>query len=102
MLDEPVGQIEACCEIDFQSELSQFYRDICVESAAIDRVEQSDISHGRPARLIEVMDTFAEDVECGANSALVETGDDPQGIVNSFSRDISIGDSSNNSLRDCR
>jgi hypothetical protein len=48
------------------------------------------------------MDMFSEDVECGVDSTFVKTGDDPQRIVNGFSRDIPTGDSSNNSLRDCR
>ena len=87
---------------EVQSELRQLDRDIRIEFSAIDGVEQRDISFTGAARLVEVMDMFAEDVECGADSALVKPGDDPQRIVNSFSRDIPIGDSSDNSLRDCR
>src|SRR5438128_550458 len=102
MLDEPLCQIKARRKIDFQSELRQFYGNIAVELPAIDGVEHSDVSGGGAPCLIEVVDVFAEDVECGAESAFVETGNDPQRVVDGFSCDIPIGDASNNSSRGCR
>jgi len=97
MLDEPLRQIKTRRKIDFQSELRQFYGNIAIELPAIDGVEHSDVSGGGAACLIEVVDMFAKDVECGAESAFVETGNDPQRVVDGFSCDIPIGDSSNNS-----
>jgi len=102
MLDEPLCQIKTRRKIDFQSELRQFYGNIANELPAIDGVEHSDVSGGGAARLIEVMDVFAKDVECGAESAFVKTVNNPQRVVDGFSCDIPIGDSSNNSSRDCR
>jgi len=96
--DELTRQVEARRRIHFQSELREFYGGVGVEFPAGDFIEQTDVSGCGAARLIEVVDVFAEDVEGGAYSAFVETGDDGERLVNRFTRDVPIRDSSDDSL----
>src|SRR5262249_7155312 len=100
--DQTASHLKACTGIELQPELREFDGNSRVELLPSDFIERVEIDLNGASRLIQVVNVFAENIECSAETFGIEAGDHAHRVVGCFAGNVSIGDTPNNAFGNYR